>query len=194
MWTSAINNPSWNPEGGALYSDPTQICSILFKDYDVWEFVSIQSSLKKTHKVGNVGIIANLVCPYIYCFLIYLTIMMLVNVKLIWKDTRELRFKVTYSIGLLHFSWHRQNHLTLLAFIHVLGGDCKKTLLGSMQRRVPVEWCKYDKGGGCPIMFVLLWKEGDQWVGSVQMINHYLILIKSRLRRNLLSFLCINRR
>ena len=37
---------------------------------------------QKTHKVSNVAIIAKFVSPYLCCFLIYLTIMMLVNVKL----------------------------------------------------------------------------------------------------------------
>ena len=40
------------------------------------------SSFSETHKVGNVGIVANFVFPYICSFHVYLYQLMLVNVKL----------------------------------------------------------------------------------------------------------------
>ena len=41
-----------------------------------------RSGFSWTHKIGNIGIYANHVFPYIYCFHPYLYHMLLVNVKL----------------------------------------------------------------------------------------------------------------
>ena len=42
----------------------------------------ILSGFSQTHKIGNIGIIANFVSPYIYSFLPYLHHMVFANVKL----------------------------------------------------------------------------------------------------------------
>ena len=47
----------------------------------------------QTYKVGNVGIIANFVFPYICSFLLYLHQLMLVNVKLEIKGCRRIIFQ-----------------------------------------------------------------------------------------------------
>ena len=50
------------------------------------------SSFSQTHKVGNVGIIANFVFPYIFSFLLYLHQLMLVNVRLEIKGHMRITF------------------------------------------------------------------------------------------------------
>ena len=50
------------------------------------------SSFSQTHKVGNVGIIANSVFPYICSFFLYLHQLILVNVKLEIKGHMRITF------------------------------------------------------------------------------------------------------
>ena len=58
----------------------------------------------QTHKMGNIGIIANFVFTEICSFLLYLHYMMLVNVKLdISMDPRGLHLKIMKFIVFVHF-------------------------------------------------------------------------------------------
>ena len=71
--------------------------TVFYKFYHFMEFKEPQSpcfhsSFSQTHKVGNVGIIANFVFPYICGFLLYLHQLMLVNVKLEIKGQMGITF------------------------------------------------------------------------------------------------------
>ena len=60
-------------------------------------------SFSQTHKIGNIGIIANFVFRYACSFNPYLHCMMLVNVKLDISGYSELYFKVADYIGPVYF-------------------------------------------------------------------------------------------
>ena len=51
------------------------------------------SWFSQTHKIGNIGIIANFVFPEICSFLLYLHYMMLVNVKLDVNGSKRITFE-----------------------------------------------------------------------------------------------------
>ena len=63
------------------------------QDWGLLKFTTSHSSFSQTHKVGNVGIIANFVFPYIGNFLLYLhNYIILVNVKLEIKGHMRITF------------------------------------------------------------------------------------------------------
>ena len=62
-----------------------------------------------------------------------------VGKRQICEDSRELPFKVAYSIGLLHFSRHSQNKVANIGIL-VLVGDCKK-----------LDWTSQDRIRSCDV-------------------------------------------
>ena len=66
-------------------------------------FVMMNSSFSQTHKVGDVGIIANFVFPYICSFLFHLHQLILLNVKLEIKGYVRIIFQ--NFIVLSDFKW-----------------------------------------------------------------------------------------
>ena len=71
-----------------------------------------QSSFSLTHKVGNVGIIANSAFTHIRSFLLYLYKLILVNVKL------EIKGYMKNILDLLHFNSTAKTMLAMLAFLY----------------------------------------------------------------------------
>ena len=69
------------------------------------------------HKIGNIGIIANFVFPYIGSFLPYLQHMMLVNMKL-EIHVIGLQFKVANVIGPIPFTGTAKTKLGILAVLY----------------------------------------------------------------------------
>ena len=61
-----------------------------------------QSSFSQLHKIGNVGIIANFVFPYVCSFLLYLHQLILINWKLEIKEHMRITF---HSCMLYWTSW-----------------------------------------------------------------------------------------
>ena len=66
----------------------------LLFEFSLTESEFSESSFSQTHKVCNVGIIANFVFPYFCCFLLYLHQHMLANVKIEIKGCTRIIFEV----------------------------------------------------------------------------------------------------
>ena len=73
---------------------------------------SWHSGFSQTHKIGNIGINANLVFPYIWSFLLYLQHIMLVNNKLCINGCNRITFQgcrlywsSSYLMAQLKWSW-----------------------------------------------------------------------------------------
>ena len=60
--------------------------------YEIYQRLILHSCFSQSHKIGNAGIIANFVFPYICNFRLYLQQMMSVNVKLEIKGYISITF------------------------------------------------------------------------------------------------------
>ena len=80
-------------------------------DYKYEEKKFLHSRFSRTHEIGNIGIIANFVFPYICHFLLYLYHNMFLNVKLDIRGVRAVHFKVADFIGPVLFQWHNQHEI-----------------------------------------------------------------------------------
>ena len=63
----------------------------------------VQSRFSQTHKIGNIGIIANFVFLDICSFLLYLHYMVLINVKLDINGSKRITFEDYEIYFLVHF-------------------------------------------------------------------------------------------
>ena len=77
----------------------TQVVTVVNGAFIVGKRISAIWGFHTTHKITNIGIIANFVFPYIYSFLLYLYHMILVNLKLDISG-----YKIVFQDGKLHWS------------------------------------------------------------------------------------------
>ena len=90
--------------------------SCLIIDLCLWRKINVYSSFSKTHNIGNIGIIANLIVPYICSFLLYLYYFTLVNVKLDVHEDYILKLQI--SLVLFISNGKAKTKLVILAFLY----------------------------------------------------------------------------
>ena len=75
-------------------------------------------TFSQIHEVGNNGINANFVLPYICSFLHYLGSEYVSKCGIRCQLVKGISFKFTDFIGLLNFEWHSQNKVGNIGFLY----------------------------------------------------------------------------